>query len=246
MDASDQAHLSPTFNTGDDTIPARETKFVITPDIAETIAAWLDQRLIPDPHGDPKNEGRYVVHTTCLDSPEFATYYREFTDGDVKYRVRRYGDADVIYAEKKSKQRGEVSKERVALPISECHTLLNTNANETASGWFREALATNRLGPVCHLTYTRQAWFGNADGRPFRVTLDRDILVSEPDPTTPGRRGASQSVLPDGLVLEMKYRDSIPSLLKELIESYRLVPVTISKYRRGLPVLRPHLAKNAD
>src|SRR5262249_52767349 len=86
--------------------------------------------------------------------------------------------------------------------------------------------------PACQVTYNRVAHVGTSAEGPLRLTLDRHIQgaptrqwhVAEP------RNG--RPLFPGRVVLELKYRASLPALFKRLLREFNLNPQPASKYRR--------------
>jgi hypothetical protein len=69
-----------------------------------------------------------------------------------------------------------------------------------------------------------------------RLTLDSDLQVI---PTRAARFSREAEVLPmpampDGLILELKYRGAAPAIFRQLVEEFALAPRSASKYRLGV------------
>jgi hypothetical protein len=68
------------------------------------------------------------------------------------------------------------------------------------------------------------------------LTLDEDVRVLPANaPQFSGMPG--QLVVPDQMILELKYRQHVPAIFKRLVEEFGLEPQRASKYRLGMTAL---------
>ena len=213
---------------------AFEQKFLVAPDVATRIVAWARAELRPDPHGDPQaaegggssSSGAYFVTTLYLDTPDFAVFHRAPELQGAKYRIRRYGAEPVAWLEKKVRTGDRVHKRRLRVDLPDIARL-------GAPRWFDEEVADLGLAPTCAVAYRRTAFLGSGDHGPFRLTLDRALegtacrvwdLAAAGDPR--------HALVPDRVVCELKFRDALPHLFKQLLAQLGLEPSSFSKYRR--------------
>lgn len=204
---------------------AFEQKFLVTPEIAARVVAWARAGLRPDPHGDPAS-GDYLVTTLYLDTPDFAVFHRAPELHGAKYRIRRYGAEAVAWLEKKVRTGDRVQKRRLRVDLPEIARLGTPR-------WFDEEVADLGLAPTCAVAYRRTAFLGSGDHGPFRLTLDHALegmarrvwdLAAACDPR--------HALVPDRVVVELKFRDALPHLFKQLLAEVGLEPSSFSKYRR--------------
>lgn len=236
MDGSNSAHLSPTFFRDGESPTSREVKCVAPIAAFDDIAAWLSDRLSVDPHGDKDRGGDYTIHTTCLDTPALDIFHGDGDDACTKHRLRRYGEEPWVHLERKVKSEGWVTKDRTRVPIESIGGLwTNGGAIPTDARWFRDGVIAGNLVPVRHMTYVRRAWF-TIDPTPFRITVDRRLEAASADGGAPGPRPGT-AFLADSAIIEVKFRNALPLLFKELLENRALAPVRISKYRRAMRAL---------
>jgi len=213
---------------------AFEQKFLVTPEIAARVVAWARAGMRPDPHGDPhaaegggsSSSGAYFVTTLYLDTPDFAVFHRAPELHGAKYRIRRYGAEAVAWLEKKVRTGDRVQKRRVRVELPEIARL-------GAPRWFDEEVADLGLAPTCTVAYQRTAFLGSNDHGPFRLTLDHALegrarrawdLAAAGDPR--------HALVPDRVVVELKFRDALPHLFKQLLAEVGLEPSGFSKYRK--------------
>lgn len=237
---SDSAALSPSLRAWTPGEPrAYEMKFLLTEIEARQIESTLRPRLTLDPYADPSLHGAYRTTTLYSDTVAEDVFRQIGGHRRRKYRLRRYGDSPTIYLERKSRRGERVRKRRSSVPRAELSQL-----NETApvaswsGGWFHEQSLRRGLLPAMRVQYLRTAYFGTTADGPIRVTFDRDVRGIPTtswcvDPFEDGTR-----VLADQVICEFKFRGVVPALLRAVIESQRLVPRGVSKYRHCVAASR--------
>jgi hypothetical protein len=215
-----------------------ELKFVVDLARGQQIRAWARSHMAPDPHGSGAFGDEY--HTTSLyfDTASFDVFHRRGSFGRAKYRIRRYGDGDLVFLERKLRRPNLLVKRRALVPMADLARLEAPPDGYWSGHWFEKRRAARRLDPVCQVSYDRMARGATSDGGTARLTLDGAIRVhSTRQVRFSGEPGIP--LLPDALILELKFRDSMPALFKGLIEDLKLQPARASKYRLGLAALSP-------
>ncbi len=212
-----------------------EIKYLLTEETAPILRECARRCLEPDPHASSSEGDGYSVYSLYFDDEEFATYRATGTQRLPKYRIRRYGDADTLFLERKSKPDGKVKKHRTPVPTHDLAYLHSTEPPEEWSGrWFRKRLRKRGLHPVCFVSYKRTARLGEIDGQYVRFTMDREIRCT---PTTelgvPGPLNG-QAIPIDIVIAEIKFEHTLPTPFAEVVEQLNLTPVTVSKYKRGV------------
>jgi hypothetical protein len=193
-----------------------ERKYLVPECDSEALLLAVGQLLRPDPYG-----ARYTVTSLYLDTPDLASYRRELLG---KWRLRRYGASNVLFAEFKAKpEPGKVHKRRSELPLEKLETL---------PGWFAKSVRKQSLAPTRLVTYTRDAFVGTLGGEEVRLTLDHDVRASK---IAEYRLLASESIsLTEARILEIKFENAIPEVLERLTERLGLLPESFSKYRAAI------------
>lgn len=212
--------------------PAFELKFQLFLEQARAVAAWAAQHLHLDPHADPARDNTYLVHGLYFDTPTLDVFHRTPGYKKRKYRLRRYGDNEAIFLEQKRKSGGKVAKRRVQVAEAELDRLraIPTDLDWTGH-WFHRRIAKRQLQPTCLISYERQAYFGhNAEG-PLRLTLDRNVRTKTAESWNVAPVLDGPVMLPDQMLLELKYRRTMPALFKALMQDFGLTPAPLSKYR---------------
>jgi hypothetical protein len=218
--------------------PAYELKFLVTEPIAGAIEARAAEWLAYDAHCDLTSGRSYAVTSVYYDSPELGVLRRLPGCRVHKFRVRRYDMEPLAHVERKSKRSGRVWKIRTTVPLATLDDTRSGPALGTVTQWFDTAVAERRLQPVCKVTYRRIAMVGHAPAGPMRLTFDRQAqcMVASRinlEPVAVGTR-----VVEDGVIVEMKYLQTLPVQFKDLVEEWRLTPANVSKYRRGAVALQ--------
>jgi hypothetical protein len=232
---------------------AFEMKFVVSEALAQDVERWAAKHLEPDAYLDAET-GSYQTTTLYLDTPAFDILNRADGYRRRKYRIRRYaqpgpGGEVQLHLERKTRRKDEVRKRRVTIAEHEIHRLAGVDLWANWSGdWFHQKVLKRDLRPACCVTYDRAAFMKLSDTGVLRLTLDRRIRgVPAQDwrlaPVTTGGE-----LLPGQVVCEIKFRDAIPNLFKQLVGDLQLTPGSVSKYRRlmqaaGVPIQTPPAAR---
>jgi len=218
---------------------AFELKFVIAEEVAREVQRWAAQHLEADPYADLRT-GMYETTTLYLDTPALDVLNRTPGFRRRKFRMRRYGDSGPIHLERKSRSKDTVRKRRTTISEFELSRLAGplaempaaNCATEWAGDWFHQRIALRDLRPTCMVTYNRAAFMKLGSQGVMRLTLDRHIrgVPSNCWQLTPvhGRN----ELLPGQVVCELKFRDTMPHLFKQLVNDLKLTPGSVSKYRR--------------
>jgi len=215
---------------------AREIKFVIDATLAGPIRQWARAHLDADIHGGGPHGDAFDV------------FHRRGSFGRSKYRIRRYGDDDTVFLERKMRQPAVLAKRRTTLPLAALPQIIDSEVDTESPGyWFQRRVSARRLRPVCEVAYSRMARSVLRDGEPVRLTLDADLRA----------RPASEEQFPDEanlpalpamsgrLILELKYRGETPAVFRQLVEEFALAPQAASKYRLGVAAIGKAVANEA-
>lgn len=218
---------------------AAEIKFVVTPDQGDAIREWARSRLTPDPYGSGEGGDRYTTTTIYCDTAAQDVFHRRGSFGRSKYRIRRYATSDMVFLERKLRTKRMLSKRRSLVPIEDLPVLASpadSLSRKWPGAWFADRIATRRLGPVCQVTYDRVARLTATAYGVARLTLDANLRAWPVDGFE-FQSGEPKSVLPDRVILEMKFRLEMPAVFKALVEEFRLNPAPMSKYRSAIAAL---------
>ena len=218
--------------------PVSEIKFPLTAAQALEIRAWARRELAPDPLAQLDADDCY--HTTSLyfDTSAFDVLRRQGSYARSKYRVRRYGAGGELFLERKMKHRDVVRKWRTIVPAEELSLLAESNLPKWSGCWFRRRLCARALRPVCEIAYRRLARVGVSEaGQPIRLTLDDQLRATRVEGLCFAAPGTADALPQIQAILELKFQRPIPAVFTRLIETFRLAPRPVSKYRSAAVAL---------
>jgi hypothetical protein len=224
--------MSPSTDQRENRAFASELKFLVEPATAEEIRTWARNRLAPDPNAEADLNDAYQITSLYFDTEQFDVFHRKGSFGRSKYRIRRYGESDRAFLERKLKTRGLVSKRRSIVSISELDRLAQARPDRTWAGyWYQQRLEARRLKPVCEITYRRTARVSMTHTGPIRLTLDEQIRAQTTNHFVYNGVNEGIRLSEDRVILELKYRMDMPAEFKVLLEQFRLMSQPMSKYR---------------
>jgi hypothetical protein len=203
-----------------------ELKFLVDTATAARIRDWARARLDPDPHGNGGWGDEYRSATIYFDTPEFDVFHRVGSYGRSKYRIRRYGDDERAFLERKMRRGDRLAKRRSAVALTQLEGLHDD--------WFTRRLAVRKLVPVCQVTYSRTARQRGEDGA--RLTIDEALVAGRSRRRAFGNDDGTP-ILANRAVVEIKFRDAAPAVFRHLLEEFRLGPQRASKYRIAVDTL---------
>lgn len=249
-DRLDASLLSPSIaRTATDSVAAYELKLVIPEALAQTVESWAGDQMQRDPFCDSSSGGTYQTTTLYLDTPDLDVFHRSPGFRRRKYRLRRYGQEQQIYLERKSRRGDRVRKRRCDVLLEDLGRLANEDASDWSGSWFRDQIVLRQLRPSCRVTYSRTAFVKPTAQGPLRLTLDRHIggVAASDWSLLPVENGAGRGILSDQVVCEFKFREALPAMFKEIIVALQLQAGSMSKYRSMMSTLdgpgggvRPH------
>ena len=229
--------MSPSIQTRENRARAWEIKFLVNPALAEQIRGWARSRLMPDPNGQGAHRDGYQISSLYFDTDQLDVFHRRGSFGRGKYRIRRYGESDWVFLERKLRTRNQLTKRRSIVGLGDVEQLTETAPQHDWAGyWFYRRLRLRQLGPVCQVTYGRTARVAMTQYGPIRLTLDSQLCAKPAD--GPSFRAAGGTAFcGDHNILELKFRQAMPTLFKCLVEEFALSPKRLSKYRLGAVAL---------
>ena len=224
--------MSPSTESRENREFAWEIKFLLAPALAGQIRDWARARLGPDPNASDLTDDAYRITSLYFDTAQFDVYHRKGSFGRCKYRIRRYGQSDVAFLERKLKTRGLLTKRRSAVKLDELKRLDSGEPERGWAGrWFHRRLLARRLKLICQISYRRTARVTMTDSGPIRLTLDDDIRALPEGGLVFNGSQEGSALFEDRVILELKYRGEMPARFKVLVEEFALNPVPVSKYR---------------
>ena len=211
-----------------------EIKFLVNEATGIRIREWVRERLDADPHGGGPHGDEYRVSTLYLDTEARDVFHRRGSYGRSKFRVRQYGDEPRVFLERKLRTGSRLSKRRTDIAVDALPLLATAEPSsptpDPLTGWFRRRVSLRRLAPVCRVSYLRTARLGHTEAGQVRLTLDYSLSASTADAfVLDGPRPAE--LLAGHMILELKFRGTMPAVFRELADTFALRPGRASKYR---------------
>lgn len=235
-----------------------ELKYEIT--MAEYLALRQRLRILcrPDSHAGP--DGEYLISSLYFDNcfDKALREKRHGTDSREKFRFRYYdGDTGFIRLEKKQKRQNLCLKTSCPVSREDCQRIIDgdwdwlTQPGTSGTDGGTEGrqippllqelgfkMTTQLLRPRTIVTYRREAYVyepGNV-----RITFDKQVSgsLSPADylhPAPSGTEGAAASApltaaAPGTMVLEVKYDEFLPDVIRRIVEPSLTRQEAISKY----------------
>lgn len=228
----------PNMTTGQPAIKGRrELKHVITQMDCHLLRSNLKHVMTLDLHA--KNNGKYLIRSVYFDNfdNKALNQKKEGLFHRDKYRVRLYdNDTSFINLEKKSKRDNLCYKEKCSMTAEE-YTRLNNGdfdwMEEDKRPLMRELyihMNLFQLKPVAVVDYIREVYIyeqGNV-----RVTFDSSIKTSykDTDILNPDLIMVD-TVDPNTVILEVKYDEFLPDVIKLLLQVRDSRKTSFSKYQ---------------
>lgn len=212
-----------------------EWKYLISPGEQALLRARLAVALRPDPQAPP---GGYTVRSLYFDDWQDSAFHDK-EDGlfaRKKYRIRIYDGSDAaIHLERKRKAGSYICKEAAPLTRAETEDLLAgrcdfllRSPHSLCREFYIEYLC-HGMRPRAIVDYEREAWV--LEPGTVRVTFDSDVraAVGGWDLFDPGLP-ALPVLEPGKLVMEVKFTELLPQLVRELIPPGAAEMTAVSKY----------------
>jgi len=223
--------MSPSTELRENREFASEIKFLVSPALADQIRDWARGRLAPDPNAAGESGDAYPVTSLYFDTDQFDVFHRKGSFGRSKYRVRRYGQSEITFLERKLKTRGLLTKRRSIVKLDELERLINACPERSWAGyWFHRRMLARGLEPICQISYHRTARIALTQYGPIRLTLDEHLRALPAAGVWFSEQNGT-CLLEHQNILELKFRCEMPVLFKYLVEEFALNPQPVSKYR---------------
>src|SRR5438552_830214 len=116
---------------------AKETKFLIDADKGAQIKEWTRENLRRDPSGEGPIGDEYATTSLYFDTDKYDVYYQRRSYKRAKFRIRRYGLADVVFLERKFRSSRLLAKRRTIVPVTDLEWLDKEQSDPSWAGhWF--------------------------------------------------------------------------------------------------------------
>ena len=214
-----------------------ELKYALSAPEMAALRSRLGALMRPDAYAG-RRDGSYHIRSLYFDDARDSAYWDKLSGvaGRFKYRIRFYNCCDVdIHLERKNKQGNYVYKESADL-TREC-------VEQVLRGDFRPLLADPQ--PLCQQFYVdcvtrlqRPRVLIDYEREPFvcdvgdvRITFDTNLRAcSVPGDLFDGQVPMVNLLGPDMGILEVKYTQLLPSLLRSALPMGHGMPEAVSKF----------------
>ena len=165
-----------------------------------------------------------------------------------KLRIRFYENqppADsTVFLEIKRKYDSVILKDRIPALAGQIKPLLDSmdykslmaGFDENYQDTLREFLWTkmhNSMIPQVMVSYFRKPLVSKYDDN-FRVTFDSDLKAFPANQLNLSVNGRAVDILPDLVIMELKYNNTLPDWFQDIIRSYQLMRRPYSKYCQSI------------
>src|SRR5262245_24456065 len=110
--------MSPSTDSRETRELAYETKFLVSPSVADAIKSWAREHMSADPNAGGHGLDEYRITTLYFDTASLDVFHKRESHGRAKYRVRRYGDSREIFLERKLRNDRLLTKRRTSIDLS--------------------------------------------------------------------------------------------------------------------------------
>jgi hypothetical protein len=215
----------------------RELKYYISYIDYLNLKSRLSAIFSRDRNGSP--EGYYQVRSLYFDNKSNKNYYQKMAGIEKrnKYRVRIYNlSLNPVKLEIKSKINNVISKESALIVPQDVkkitsgdYSCLLEYKNHTANKIYGE-FNKDYYRPVVIIDYIREAYYFELNN--IRITFDRDIKKDEVNLNDLFENNTNMSdVLNNSkIIMEVKFNNTIPVWIKNLLQLERFERCAISKY----------------
>ncbi len=217
-----------------------ELKYLLDEATARSVSAYVAPLLEQDRYSQRAKDGFYPISSLYLDDDQFLLC-RESLEGKknrFKLRVRCYSDEpnSPAFLEIKRRMNSVITKSRSVLDRQQVPGLLAGKtpgasvANAESLRQFQYYARRMDAQPKVLISYWRKAYEGTCDNR-VRVTLDRDLHFRTTSQPELGFSGPSwRSNFLRGVILEIKFNNTYPAWLGEMVRCFSLRSRSVSKY----------------
>jgi len=215
-----------------------ELKYIISEGEHKLLATRLKACLKQDYYAS-RNGGEYLIRSLYFDDP-FDSAVAEKTDGvgsRDKFRIRIYNLSDsVIKLERKHKEGQYIKKDSVSLTREECDAIICGNLGcllakpEPFAKQVYGIFKSNYIRPKVIVDYVREPYV--FPGEDVRITFDKNVRTAmrSTDLFNPNLVTYPVWDLRNCMILEVKFNESLPLYVQELLTVGSAEHTAASKY----------------
>ncbi|MDP2300877.1 MAG: polyphosphate polymerase domain-containing protein [Ignavibacteria bacterium] len=238
-----------------------EFKYLVPLNLLSNIRKAVLNYMRYDPYAEIRETKDYTVRSIYFDTADLMCYNEKYEGYKKrnKYRVRVYNERraeSIAFLEIKRKNENFISKDRAKLLFSNLENVLssknigeylltqnNGNDNYLNASKFLFHYYSKQLVSSSLVVYEREAFIGKF-GLELRVTFDKNLRGSiKPIYDNIYEESKNRHVFPDSFILEIKFHQTIPAWIPQLINKHRLQRISISKYTNIIDINKRQLPR---
>jgi len=236
-------------------MPSRlEYKYLAPLNLLPKIRAEVLIYMNYDPYAEIRPNKAYTVRSIYLDTTDLLCYQEKYEGYKVrnKYRIRVYNERkedSLVFLEIKRKNENYISKDRARLYLKDLHSLLQTKKAEAyllrrtngiseleQANKFLFHYYSKQLLPSSLVVYEREAFMGKF-GYELRITFDKNLRGSmKPAFSDFYNEQNLKAAFPDFFILEIKFHQTFPAWIPQMITKYNLQRISVSKYTNCIDI----------
>ncbi len=231
-----------------------EYKYLVPENLLPKIRVMVLAYMKYDPYAELRPHKDYTVRSIYLDTAELLCYHEKYEGYKIrnKYRIRVYNEPrpdSLVFLEIKRKNENFISKDRAKLYLKDLQSLFQSKNVEDyilvradGTGDFEEAnkflfhYYSKQLLPATLVVYEREAFMGRF-GYDLRVTFDKNLRGAiYPDYDDIFREQDLKHAFPGYFILELKFHETFPAWIPQLINNFSLQRISVSKYTNCIDI----------
>lgn len=227
-----------------------EFKYILPNNLREDLENKIKHIMDVDPFAKKQPNEKYYVRSLYFDDGRYSAYFDKINGllTRKKFRLRTYtntpNDNTVQYLELKGRHNQLVFKHRAPLIPTETNKLSIKNEENQRQGienqilnlvqegniknQFEYELYRKRLTPVALVDYERRPYVSKFNPG-FRVTFDDNLQCTTTNELFPIKGDRKRNFLNSHSVMEVKFKQQIPSWFHKIIRFHELQRQSISK-----------------
>lgn len=225
-----------------------EFKFLVPDALLDLLRRRLAPFVEEDRYAHLRAEHQYTVRSVYFDTHDFRDFHQKIDGLEFrkKVRIRGYNQAatdSLVFLEVKRKYGQFIAKNRAPVPWASLTCMLEdrdieryvqvrpgfATGRQDAHSFFYQIIAGG-LRPAILISYEREAYFVAFDRR-VRITFDKNIrYYPASTPAVLFEEERLTTLYKHHFILELKFHDSLPEWLRDLIRDLGLQRQALSKY----------------
>src|SRR3989339_817453 len=236
-------------------MPSRlEYKYLVPKNLLPKLRAVVLTYMNYDPYAEIRPHKDYTVHSIYLDTTDLHCYREKYEGYKIrnKYRLRVYNERredSLVFLEIKRKNENFIAKDRAKLYFKNLHLLFRSKNVEEyimtrtdGGNDFEEAnkflyhYYSKQLKPTTLVVYEREAFVGKF-GYDLRITFDKNLRgLVYPEYDNIFNEQNLKAAFPDHFILEVKFHQTFPAWVPQMINRYGLQRISVSKYTNCIDI----------